>query len=136
MKPAPHQSVTGLLAALFAGFLIIAALIAAAAAVTLFARGTPLSSIWGSKESTYHELLRHRPVLGTGFTEPAVALSFAAAGWIAGRRWGWVGSSAPSSSGLIHWRTWRRWPQPGISQARGSSRSMRSSLAGSCQGRS
>jgi ABC-type Fe3+ transport system permease subunit len=100
MRRAPHQSVTGLLAALFAAFLIIAALIAAAAAVTLFTRGTPLSSIWNSKESTYHELLRHRLVYGTGFTLLAVALAVAAAGWIAGRRWD--GSSASSSSGLIH----------------------------------
>lgn len=85
-----HISVTGVLTSIFAGFLIIAALIAAAAAVTLFARGTPLSSIWDSKESTYHDLLRHRLVFGAGLTLLAAALSFAAAGWIAGRRWGWV----------------------------------------------
>jgi hypothetical protein len=85
-----HISVTGVLTAIFAGFLIIAALIAAAAAVTLFARGTPLSSIWDSKEPTYHDLLRHRLVFGAGLTLLAAALSFAAAGWIAGRRWGWV----------------------------------------------
>jgi hypothetical protein len=90
MRRLPHGSVTGILAALFAAFLIIAALVAAAAAVTLFARGTPLSSIWDSKEPVYHELLRHRLIFGTGFTLLAVALSFAAVGWIAGRRWGWA----------------------------------------------
>jgi hypothetical protein len=90
MRGLSRVSVTGTLTAVFAGFLIIAALIAAAAAVTLFARGTPLGSIWDSKESTYHELLRHRLAFGTGFTLLAVALAFAATGWIAGRRWGWV----------------------------------------------
>jgi len=72
----------------FAGFLIIAACIAAAAAVSLLARGTPLSGMWDSKESSYHELLRHRLVFGAGFILLAAALSFAA-GWIGGRRWGW-----------------------------------------------
>jgi hypothetical protein len=76
------------LTAAFAGFLIIAACIAAAAAVSLLARGTPLSGMWDSKESSYHELLRHRLVFGAGFILLAAALSFAA-GWIGGRRWGW-----------------------------------------------
>ena len=79
-----HVSLT----AAFAGFLIIAACIAAAAAVSLLARGTPLSGMWDSKESSYHELLRHRLVFGAGFILLAAALSFAA-GWIGGRRWGW-----------------------------------------------
>jgi hypothetical protein len=85
-----HVSLHGILTALFTGFLIITALIAGAAAITLFARGTPLSGIWDSKKSSYHELLRHRLVFGAGFILLAAALSFAAAGWIAGRRWGWV----------------------------------------------
>jgi hypothetical protein len=76
------------LTAAFAGFLIIAACIAAAAAVSLLARGTPLSGMWDSKESSYPELLRHRLVFGAGFILLAAALSFAA-GWIGGRRWGW-----------------------------------------------
>ena len=79
-----HVSLT----AAFAGFLIIAACIAAAAAVSLLARGTPLSGMWDSKESSYPELLRHRLVFGAGFILLAAALSFAA-GWIGGRRWGW-----------------------------------------------
>jgi hypothetical protein len=85
-----HVSLPRILTAMFAGFLIIAALIAGASAITLFARGTPLSDIWDSKESTYHELLRHRLVFGTGFSLLAAALSFAAAGWITGRRCGWI----------------------------------------------
>jgi hypothetical protein len=95
-------SLHGILTAIFAGFLIIAALIAATAATTLSARGTPLSGIWDSKEPSYHELLRHRLVFGTGFTLLAAALSFAAAGWIAGRRWGWglsiviIGANSPA----------------------------------------
>jgi hypothetical protein len=44
--------------------------------------------MWDSKESSYHELLRHRLVFGAGFILLAAALSFAA-GWIGGRRWGW-----------------------------------------------
>ena len=92
-----NVSLHGILTAIFAGFLIIAALIAGAAAFTLFARGTPLSGIWDSKESSYHELLRHRLVFGAGFTLLAAALSFAAAGWTADRD----GSSASSSSGPI-----------------------------------
>jgi hypothetical protein len=90
MRRPSHVSVTGVLEALFAGFLIISALIAAASAVTLFVRGTPISGIWDSKESVYHELLRHRLIFGAGFTLLAASLSFAAAGWIASRRWGWV----------------------------------------------
>lgn len=97
-----HVSLHGILTAIFAGFLIIAALIAGAAATTLSARGTPPSGIWDSKEPSYHELLRHRLVFGTGFTLLAAALSFAAAGWIAGRRWGWglsiviIGANSPA----------------------------------------
>jgi hypothetical protein len=59
-----HVSLHGILTALFTGFLIITALIAGAAAITLFARGTPPSGIWDSKKSSYHELLRHRLVFG------------------------------------------------------------------------
>ena len=62
------MSLHGILTAIFAGFLIIAALIAGAAATTLSARGTPPSGIWDSKEPSYHELLRHRLVFETGFT--------------------------------------------------------------------
>ena len=84
-----HVSLHGILTAIFAGFLIVAAFTAAAAPVSLFARGTPLSGMWDSKE-IYHELLRYRLVFGAGLILLAAALSFAAAGWIAGRRWGWV----------------------------------------------
>ena len=84
-----HVRLHAILTAVFAGFLIIAACIAVAAAVSLLARGTPLSGMWDSKESSYHELLRHRFVFGAGFILLAAALSFAAAGWIGGRRWGW-----------------------------------------------
>ena len=128
-----HVSLHGILTAIFAGFLIIAAFTAAAAAVSLFARGTPLSGMWDSKESSYHELLRHRLVFEAGFILLAAALSFAAAGWIAGKRWGWVLSiviiGANSLADLAQVAA------AGTSQARGSSLLTRSSLAGSCQGR-
>ncbi len=52
-----------ILTAIFAGFLIIAAFTAAAAAVSLFARRAPLSGMWDSKETLY-QLLRHRFVFG------------------------------------------------------------------------
>ena len=90
MTRASHVSLDEILTTIFAGFLIIAACIAAAAAASLFARGTPLTGMWASKESSYHELLRHRFVFGAGFILLAAALSFAAVGWIGGRRWGWV----------------------------------------------
>ena len=62
-----HVRLHAILTAVFAGFLTIAACIAVAAAVSLLARGTPLSGMWDSKESSYHELLRHRFVFGAGF---------------------------------------------------------------------
>jgi hypothetical protein len=46
--------------------------------------------MWDSEESSYHQLLGHRLIYGAGMTLLAVALSLAAAGWIASRRWVWV----------------------------------------------
>lgn len=73
-------SLNAILTAVFAGFLIAAALIAAVAAAQLLARGTPLSGMWDSRESAYRQLLGHRLIYGAGMTLLAVTLSFAAVG--------------------------------------------------------
>ena len=52
------------------------------------------------------------------------------------RKAGGDGASASSSSGPIRQPTWRRWPQPVISQAHGSSPGDAIIFGGSCQGRS
>jgi hypothetical protein len=74
---------------LLGAFLIFATAMAALAAITLLAPGTPLDAAWRIKPAEYRQLLAMGPAVGLGFVALSGAAAIIAAGVFGRRRWPW-----------------------------------------------
>lgn len=70
-------------------FCLFAAAMAALAAITLLAPGTPLDAAWRIKPAAHAQLLALGPAVGVGFVLLCAAAIATSVGTFGRRRWGW-----------------------------------------------
>ncbi len=70
--------------------MILGACTLAVSSLTLLLPGTFLDRIWEVNPESYLQMLPYRIPAGIGFVFLCIFMSFAARGWLKGKKWGWV----------------------------------------------